>query len=127
MTQTAGTLLDLVRTGRAHTRSDLRRLTGMSRTAVVARVSALVDAGLLVLGEELDSTGGRRPGGLSFNVDAGVVLAVAVGRSRSQLAGFHLAGAALAAGALEHRVGGDPDEVRPPAATDLGDLVRAID
>lgn len=127
MTETAGTLLELVRTGRAHTRSDLRRLTGMSRTAVVARVAALVDAGLLVLGEELDSTGGRRPGGLSFNVEAGVVLAVAVGRSRSQLAVFDLAGDELAANAIEHRVGADPDEVLVPVANGLGDLVRDLD
>ena len=79
---TAGELLDLVRTGRAATRSQLRALTGLSRTAVTARVSALTNAGLLLIGEELASTGGRPPGALVFNKDAGVVLAVAIGRSR---------------------------------------------
>ena len=74
---TAGELLDLVRTGRASTRSQLRLLTGLSRTAVTARVTALTSAGLLRLGEELASTGGRPPGALVFNQDAGVVLAVA--------------------------------------------------
>ena len=99
----AGEMLELVRTGQATTRSDLRRLTGMSRTAVVARVSALAEAGLLLLGEELASTGGRPPGGLVFNVDAGVVLAVAIGRSRTQLAVFDLAGTELGDGVRRPR------------------------
>src|SRR6476659_3577990 len=91
---TAGELLALVRSGRASTRSDLRRLTGLSRTAVVSRVSALTSAGLVLLGEELASTGGRPPGALVFNKDAGVVAAVAIGRSRSQLAVLDLDGQA---------------------------------
>ena len=64
---TAGELLELVRTGRAVTRSQLRLLTGLSRTAVTARVAALTQAGLLPIGEELASTGGRPPGALVFN------------------------------------------------------------
>ena len=102
---TAGDLLDLVRTGRASTRSDLQRLTGLSRTAVGARVATLVDAGLLVLGDESASTGGRPPGTLLFNADAGVVLAVAIGRSRSQLAVFDLEGRELAGDTRDHEVG----------------------
>ncbi|NPD04840.1 ROK family protein [Nocardioides sp. zg-1308] len=123
MNETAGDLLELVRTGRASTRSELRRLTGMSRTAVVSRVNALADAGLLLLGEELASTGGRPPGSLVFNVDAGVVLSVAVGRSRTQLAGFDLAGTELATASVEHEVGAGPDAVLPPVAARLGDLL----
>ena len=101
----AGDLLELVRTGRASTRTDLQRLTGLSRTAVVARVSALLDAGLLLLGEELASTGGRPPGALVFNHDAGVVLGVAVGRSRSQLSVCALEGAEIAAVSLDQENG----------------------
>lgn len=124
MSETAGEMLELVRTGRASTRSDLRRLTGMSRTAVVARVSALAEAGLLLLGEELASTGGRPPGGLVFNVDAGIVLAVAIGRSRTQLASFDLAGTELATSSVEHQVGAGPDEVLPPVAARMAELTR---
>ena len=109
----AGDLLELVRTGQAHTRSDLRRLTGLSRTAVTARVSALTEAGLLLAGEELASTGGRPPGGLVFNRHAGVVLAVAVGRSRSQLAVFDLDGDELASRSDDHEVGLGPDDLMP--------------
>ena len=45
---TAGVLLDLVRSGRARTRADLVRLTGLSRTAVTARLAALTDAVVLL-------------------------------------------------------------------------------
>ena len=75
---TAGDLLELVRTGRADTRSGLRVLTGLSRTAVVTRVQALTTAGLLLVGEELASTGGRPPGALLFNARP-----VSCSRSRS--------------------------------------------
>jgi predicted NBD/HSP70 family sugar kinase len=123
---TAGELLELVRTGRANTRSDLRRLTGLSRTAVTSRVSALTGAGLLLAGEELTSTGGRPPGGLVFNKAAGVVLAVAIGRSRSQLAVFDLDGAELSSTERDHPVGSGPDDVMPQIATRLEDLLDGI-
>ncbi|HEY0646177.1 MAG TPA: ROK family protein [Nocardioides sp.] len=127
MNETAGDLLDLLRSGRAQTRSDLGRITGMSRTAVVARVAALADAGLLLLGEELASTGGRPPGGLVFNVHAGTVLAVAIGRSRTQLAVFDLAGTELGSASVDHEVGAGPDEVMPPVAAHLAELVASHD
>lgn len=127
MAVTAGDLLALVRTGRAHTRSDLRRLTGLSRTAVVSRVSALAEAGLLLLGEELSSTGGRPPGSLLFNTGAGVVLAAAVGRSRSQVGVFDLAGTELAADSLDHEIGAGPDAVLDPVVRRLGELMTGLD
>lgn len=124
---TAGQLLELVRTGRADTRSQLRVLTGLSRTAVVSRVQALTSAGLLLVGEELASTGGRPPGGLVFNKDAGVVLAVAVGRSRSQLAVLDLDGAELAADSADHEVGVGPDELMPRIAARLSALLGGVE
>lgn len=123
----AGELLELVRTGQASTRTDLRRLTGLSRTAVVARVSALVDAGLLLLGEELASTGGRPPGALVFNHDAGVVLAVAIGRSRSQLAVFDLDGRELAGDTRDHGVGISAPELMPQLAERLTVMLEDVD
>lgn len=119
----AGDLLELVRTDRAVTRADLRRITGMSRTAVVSRVAALADAGLLLLGEELASTGGRPPGGLVFNREAGVVLAAAIGRSRSQLAVFDLVGDELGSSEVAHVIGAGPDTVMPVVAEHLAELL----
>ncbi|CAN5189982.1 ROK family transcriptional regulator [soil metagenome] len=127
MTSSAGDLLDLVRTGAAGSRSDLRRLTGLSRTAVSTRVAALADAGLVVLGEERASTGGRPAAGLMLNTDAGVVLAAAVGRSRSQVAVFDLGGRELAASSLDHESGAGPDDVMPRAVARLAELRASVD
>ncbi|KAA1426752.1 ROK family protein [Nocardioides antri] len=126
MSDSAGHLLELVRSGRARTRSELRRVTGLSRTAVVNRVDALAGAGLLLLGHELESTGGRRPGSLVFNKDAGVVLAAAIGRSRSQLAVFDLAGDELDATSFDHELGAGPDVVMPAVTERLQGLLDAI-
>ena len=124
---TAGELLDLVRSGRASTRSQLRALTGLSRTAVTARVTSLTSAGLLVLGDELASTGGRPPGALLFNKDAGVVLAVAIGRSRSQLAVLDLDGQELASDSRDHEVGVGPHELMPQVVARLGQLLDDVE
>jgi predicted NBD/HSP70 family sugar kinase len=120
---TAGELLELVRSGRASTRSQLRLLTGLSRTAVTARVSSLTAAGLLLLGEELASTGGRPPGALVFNKDAAVVLAVAIGRSRSQLAVLDLDGQELTSDSRDHEIGVGPDELMPQIVERLRTLL----
>ncbi len=120
---TAGDLLALLRAGRASTRADLRTATGLSRTAVVARVNALTEAGLLRLGAELASTGGRPAGSLVFNTAAGIVLAVAIGRSRSQVAVYDLGGTELAASAVDHEIGAGPDEVMPGVADQLRQLM----
>jgi predicted NBD/HSP70 family sugar kinase len=122
-TATAGELFALVRAGRASTRADLVRLTGLSRTAVVARVGALGEAGLLRVGADLASTGGRPPGSLELAADAGTVLAVAIGRSRSQVAVFDLGGAELASSAVDHQVGAGPDLVMPGVADQLARLI----
>ena len=124
---TAGELLELVRTGRAVTRSQLRALTGLSRTAVTARVSLLTAGGLLLIGEELASTGGRPPGALVFNKDAGVVLAVAIGRSRSQLAVLDLDGQEVASDSRDHEVGVGPDELLPSVAERLRGLLAGVE
>ncbi|WP_299052312.1 ROK family protein [uncultured Nocardioides sp.] len=126
MTESAGELLRLVRAGRASTRSDLRRLTGMSRTAVVTRVDTLLRAGLLLPGREEASTGGRPPGSLVFNRTAGVVLAAAVGRSRTQLAVLDLTGAELACDEADHEAGAGPATVMPDVVERLRGLLAAV-
>lgn len=113
MPASAGAVLGLIRSGTARTRADLGRLTGLSRTAVSARVSALLESGLVVEGEEAPSGGGRPPVTVRLNPDAGVVLAVAIGRSRVQLGICDLEGAVLAGNAEEQQPGLSPGEVLP--------------
>lgn len=110
---TAGTVLALIRSGAASTRAAVGAVTGLSRTAVSARITALQEAGLVVEGGEAPSGGGRPPTMLRFDQRAGVVLAVAVGRSRSQLAVCDLAGEVLAGDTADHEPGLGPDELLP--------------
>src|ERR687893_757727 len=70
----AGTILELVRSGRATTRADLAALTGLARSTVAQRVDALIAHHLLVPGGDSPSTGGRPPTLLAFNPDAGGIL-----------------------------------------------------
>ncbi len=123
---TAGDLLELVRTGQAVTRAELARLTGLSRTAVLARVGTLVEAGLLAPGEELASSGGRPAGSLVLKRDAAVVVGVALGRSRSQLGVFDLDGGTLAMHSEDHVVGIGPDDLMPRVARRLTRLLEGV-
>ena len=121
-----GGLLHLLRTGRAATRADLVRLTGLSRGAVTARVGALASAGLLLEGADLASTGGRPAAALRLDPDAGVVLAVAVGRSRSQVGVFDLAGREVAGDTRDHEPGTGARDLMPDVAARLDSLLDGL-
>ncbi|RDH79878.1 ROK family protein [Mycolicibacterium moriokaense] len=117
---TAGDVFVLIRDGIVTTRTEARRLTGLSRTAVAARVSALATSGLVTEAQEGASTGGRPPSLLKFNADSGVVLAVAIGRSRTQLAITNLAGVIKAHSDVDRDSGTGPDDLMP-------DLIKRLD
>jgi predicted NBD/HSP70 family sugar kinase len=127
---TPGQVFSLIRDGRALTRSDVGRLTGLSRTAVAARLGALLGSGLVVEGAEPDergpSTGGRPPVHLRFNRSAGVVLAGAIGRSRTQLGVCDLDGAVLASVDLDQEVGPAADDLMPQVVAAFGDLLAGV-
>ena len=110
---TAGEIFALIRDGEADTRAELGRITGLSRSAVATRVAALTGLGLVIETEDTQSTGGRPPARVSFDVDAGVVLAAAIGRSRSQLGVFGLGGEFLAGDTVDQEIGVGPDELMP--------------
>ncbi|RZK71153.1 MAG: sugar kinase, partial [Rhodococcus sp. (in: high G+C Gram-positive bacteria)] len=113
---TGGDVFALIRAGQATTRTEIGTLTGLSRTAVAARVSSLQASGLVVEREEGVSTGGRPPVKLSFHVQAGVVLSAAIGRSRTQLAICDLAGDVIVAEDVEQEIGTSPAELMPVIA-----------
>src|SRR5690349_18695677 len=104
----AGDVLALIRGGEVSTRSEVARVTGLSRTAVTARLAALLRSGLVVEGEDGPSTGGRPPAQLRFNARAGVVLAGALGRSRTQFGLCDLEGEVLASAEFDHADGAVP-------------------
>jgi predicted NBD/HSP70 family sugar kinase len=119
----AGEIFSLIRDSVATTRSEIRGITGLSRTAVAARVAELTDYGLVVERQEGLSTGGRPPVLLAFNEDAGVVLAAAIGRSRTHLSVCNLAGRVLAVTDIDEHVGFGPDELMPQLVKQLEALV----
>ena len=116
----AGDIYALIRDKRDITRAEIGMLTGLSRTAVSARVSALVAQGLIIEREQAPSTGGRPAAFLTFNADAGVVLSAAIGRSRTRLAVCNLAGEILAATDIDQEIGIGPDDLMP-------DVVKQLD
>lgn len=119
-TPTAGDIYALIRDRRDITRAEIGQLTGLSRTAVSARVSALVTRGLILETQQAPSTGGRPATFLTFHADAGVILAAAIGRSRTRLAVCNLAGDIVVAADLEQEPGLGPDELMP-------DIVKRFD
>jgi len=71
-------ILDQVRRGHAHSRSQIIERTGLSRAIVAQRVGELLSRGFLVE-SVAPSTGGRPPRQLEFRADAGHLLVVDIG------------------------------------------------
>lgn len=69
----AGHLLRLIRSGRATTRGELQRATGLSRSTIGSRLDQLFEAGWL-RGSAGTSTGGRPSARLTFDASHAVVL-----------------------------------------------------
>jgi predicted NBD/HSP70 family sugar kinase len=88
-------ILGFIRADGAHTRSDLVRLTGLSRSTLSQRLEPLLDSGLVVHGDELASMGGRPPSSLVFNPRAGFVLVADCGASQTHTGVADLAGEIL--------------------------------
>lgn len=115
-----GEVFTLIRRQGEITRPEIAARTGLSRTAVASRLAALLDSGLVVECEPAASTGGRPATQLSFNADAGVVLSVAVGISRTRLAVCNLAGTVLALTDIDSEVALGPEDLMP-------DVVKGLD
>ncbi len=115
-----GEVFALIRERGEITRAEIAAHTGLSRTAVGARLAVLLDSGLVVECEPAPSTGGRPATQLSFNADAGVVLSAAVGISRTRLAVCNLAGTVLALTDIDQEVALGPDDLMP-------DVIKGLD
>ncbi|ATL66308.1 ROK family transcriptional regulator [Nocardia terpenica] len=119
----AGDVLWLIRGHDVVTRADIRRLTGLSRTAVTLRVEQLLERGLVVERVEGGSTGGRPPTRLVFNPESGIVLAASIGVSRAQVAVCDLAGRVLAESEFAVSMTEDAQTVFAAAAEHLDRLL----
>ena len=107
----AGAVLRLIRHGTATTRGDLVSTTGLARSTISQRVDALLSQRLLVAEADAASTGGRPAQVLSFNREAGFVLAADLGATHARLAVTDLAGTILAEEAHAISIGDGPEAV----------------
>ncbi len=80
------TVLDEVRHGRSHSRSELVTRTGLGRAIVAQRVGDLIARGLLAEGDVGPSTGGRPPRQLTFRADGGHLLVADLGATSIDVA-----------------------------------------
>ncbi|MFP5071356.1 ROK family protein [Pseudonocardia nantongensis] len=117
---TAGEIFRLVRDGLAGTRTEIGRETGLSRTAVAARVDRLLTDGLVTEVVGAAATGGRPAARLEFNSAGGTVLALSVGVSRSKAAVCDLTGTILAEDTLDHPASVGPERL-------LGDAIALLE
>ncbi|MBI4940329.1 MAG: ROK family protein [Actinobacteria bacterium] len=101
-------VLDLVRTGRAVTRSQLEVLTGLGRKLVSLRISELAEVGLVDESGRGPSTGGRAPRRLRFVAEAGHVLVAHFGATAAGLAVADLSGRIVAQTRVAHSIGEGP-------------------
>ncbi|MEJ5944269.1 ROK family transcriptional regulator [Pseudokineococcus basanitobsidens] len=129
-----GQLFQLLRDGRPRTRAELAATTGLSRSAVGARVDHLLSTGLVTSAGEAGSTGGRPPVRLAFDPASRVVLAADLGARHGTVELTDLAGGVLAARTEQLRIEAGPgvvldwladtaEELLREAGRDLADLV----
>ncbi|MCW5952483.1 MAG: winged helix-turn-helix transcriptional regulator, partial [Propionibacteriaceae bacterium] len=93
---TPGGIYSLIRDGRAASRADIARVTGLAPSTVTLRVDQLVRLGYLVESGEGKSRGGRRPRILQVARDGRLVAAVDLGARHANIAIFDLAGEKVA-------------------------------
>jgi predicted NBD/HSP70 family sugar kinase len=81
-----GTLLSLIATGQARSRSELVDVSGLSRATVAQRLSVLLGSGLVDEAQETMRSGGRPAKLLRLNTTFALALAADIGEQRTQVA-----------------------------------------
>lgn len=96
MHYSSGDLFTLIRLGRASSRADLVRLTGLSPSTVAGRVAELIEHGFLVEAGEGESSGGRRPRLLQVSDTDSVVVGIDLGETHATVVVMNRSTATLA-------------------------------
>jgi predicted NBD/HSP70 family sugar kinase len=122
----AGEIFQLLRDGRARTRSELAASTGLARSTVAARIEALLESGMVGPAGEAASSGGRPPSRFAFNPSARTVLAVDVGATHVIVAASDLTGQVLAEERHDVDIADGPREVLGWVVTHGQNLLEKI-
>ncbi|PIB00360.1 MULTISPECIES: ROK family transcriptional regulator [Streptomyces] len=120
----AGELLQLIRSGRANTRTDLQRATGLSRSTVGQRLDLLNRAGWLRHSTG-NSTGGRPSHHIAFDPTHASVIAVDLETRHARIAVLDLAGTILAEHTGPLHINEGPEWVLDQLASWFPDLIDA--
>ena len=106
-----GDILDLIRSGQVATRGDVLEATGLSRMTLTQRLDALFAAGLIVEGDTMGATGGRRRRSLGFNTSQSHVLVAAIDTTHTRIALTDLGGTVLGEDSIDVSVDEGPSQV----------------
>jgi len=121
----AGELLQLFRSGKVATRSELQRATRLARSTLTNRVDALLAAGYLTKdGSVADPRRGRPSTRLRVNDEATIVLAADLGASHGHLAVSTAAGDVITDSVVESSIDKGPDAVLEVVTAELDALMQ---
>jgi predicted NBD/HSP70 family sugar kinase len=126
-TNSQGDLLQLFRSGRASTRNDVRRVTGLARSTVAYKIEALLNAGFLIEDGSLADGRGRPSTRLRVNDHQTTVLAADLGMTHGRLAVSTAAGDVLAETVIESSIRHDPETVLALIAEEFDRLWTTVD
>lgn len=118
-------ILAMVADGRAPSRTEIARLSGLARSTVTHRVGTLLDEGLLLEDQTGPSSGGRPPVGLRLNPAAGLVVAADIGATHLRVALADLAGTVLAEHSAELLIDSGPAVVLARVTEVVHELLAA--
>ena len=121
----AGELLQLFRSGRVTTRSELQRVTRLARSTLTNRVDALLAAGYLTKdGSVVDPRRGRPSTRLRVNDQATIVLVADLGATHGRLAVSTAAGDVITETVVESSIDMGPAAVLATVTTELDALLK---
>lgn len=123
----AGRLLELIRTGHAQTRRELRDITGLSRSTIAARLSQLLNADYITESGVETTARGRPSHVLAFNEDHGTVLSADLGATHARAALCDLAGRPLNDVAEGIHISDGPETVLAWVESSWRDLLASTD
>jgi predicted NBD/HSP70 family sugar kinase len=109
----AGEILQLIRSGRATTRTQVLEVTKLSRVTVAQRMDALVAAGIIRAAGDAGATGGRRSERFVFDPSDSLVLVAALELGEGELAVVDPHGVLLVRASLAVDLGAGPGVVVP--------------
>ncbi|MFC7879307.1 ROK family protein [Isoptericola sp. NPDC057391] len=117
-------IVALVSAGVATSRADLARELGVAPSTVSARVTELIDAGVLDEGGAGESRGGRRPRLLRLRPEGGHVLAADLGGTHARLAVMSLTGRLEAVREVPVEIAAGPEAALAAVLAEGADLAQ---